>query len=117
MVGVPELANEPSGRVEVRDIGAVVRKVAGVGKVSEVLRLPESVALQEVMARVDPQLPRADGALRAVGEHPGSGVRQLRRQPARGRRRTRAVGAHELRSRDDAHASWPATAPMRPRSS
>ena len=41
-----------------RDIGAVVRKVAGVGKVSEVLRLPESVALQDVMARVDPQLPR-----------------------------------------------------------
>ncbi|PXX01564.1 type VII secretion protein EccCa [Mycolicibacterium moriokaense] len=58
MVGFPELANQPSGRVEVRDIGAVVRKVAGVGKVSEVLRLPESVALQDVMARVDPQLPR-----------------------------------------------------------
>ena len=58
MIGVPELANQPSGRVEVRGIGAVVRQVAGVGKVSEVLRLPESVALEEVMGRVDPRLPR-----------------------------------------------------------
>ena len=30
MVGVPELANQPSGRVDVRGIGAVVREVAGV---------------------------------------------------------------------------------------
>jgi len=58
MIGVPELANQPAGRVEVRGIGAVVRGVAGVGKVSEVLRLPESVALEEVMDRVDSRLPR-----------------------------------------------------------
>lgn len=58
MVGVPELANQPEGRVEVRAIADVVRRVAGVGKVAEVLRLPESVALDEVTALVDPAVPK-----------------------------------------------------------
>jgi S-DNA-T family DNA segregation ATPase FtsK/SpoIIIE len=58
MVGVPELANQPSGRVDVRGIGAVVRKVAGVDRVTQVLRLPESVPMEEVAARVDPALPK-----------------------------------------------------------
>jgi S-DNA-T family DNA segregation ATPase FtsK/SpoIIIE len=58
MVGVPELANQPSGRVDVRGVGAVVRKVAGVDRVSQVLRLPESVPMEEVAASVDPALPR-----------------------------------------------------------
>ncbi|BBZ15025.1 type VII secretion protein EccCa [Mycobacterium branderi] len=58
MIGVPELANQPSGRVEVRGLGAVVRAVAGVEKVSEVLRLPESVPMAEVAALVDPRVPR-----------------------------------------------------------
>lgn len=58
MVGVPELANQPGGRVEVRGVGAVVSKVAGVEKVSQVLRLPESIPLEEVQSRVDPRLPR-----------------------------------------------------------
>ena len=38
MIGVPELANQPSGRVEVRGIAEVVRKVAGVGKVGRFAR-------------------------------------------------------------------------------
>ncbi|MDG4667962.1 type VII secretion protein EccCa [Mycobacterium sp. 236(2023)] len=58
MVGVPELANRPSGRVEVRGLGEVVRAVAGVENVSEVLRLPEEVAFDDILARVDPQLPK-----------------------------------------------------------
>jgi S-DNA-T family DNA segregation ATPase FtsK/SpoIIIE len=58
MIGVPEPANQPTGRVEVRGIGEVVRKVAGVDKITEVKRLPESVALQEIIDRADRQLPR-----------------------------------------------------------
>jgi S-DNA-T family DNA segregation ATPase FtsK/SpoIIIE len=58
MVGVPELANQPGGRVDVRGVGAVVRQVAGVEKVSEVLRLPESIALEDVLAQADPRMPR-----------------------------------------------------------
>ena len=41
-----------------RLIGEVVRKVAGVDKVTEVTRLPESVALQEIIDGVDRRLPR-----------------------------------------------------------
>ena len=41
-----------------RDVGAVVRKVAGVENVSQVLRLPESVPLEVVQSQVDPRLPR-----------------------------------------------------------
>lgn len=48
MVGVPVLANEAGGPVAVREIGAVVRRVAGVDKAATVTRLPESVALAEV---------------------------------------------------------------------
>jgi type VII secretion protein EccCa/type VII secretion protein EccCb len=58
MVGVPELANQPAGRVDVRGVGAVVRKVAGVDNVTQVLRLPESVPLEDVQSQVDPRLPR-----------------------------------------------------------
>jgi type VII secretion protein EccCb len=58
MVGAPELAEQPQGRVGVRGVGEVVRRVAGVDKVSTVLRLPESVPLDEVMTQVDRSLPR-----------------------------------------------------------
>jgi hypothetical protein len=54
------------------------------------------------MAGVDPGLPREMVPLRAVGESTlGSGVRQPRRQPARGRRRARTVRPDELRYRAD----------------
>jgi type VII secretion protein EccCb len=53
MVGVPVLANEATGPVEVREIGAVVRRVAGVDKAATVTRLPESVPLAEVVAGID----------------------------------------------------------------
>jgi S-DNA-T family DNA segregation ATPase FtsK/SpoIIIE len=56
MVGLPVLADEPSGPVEVRDVAAVVRAVAGVDKAAEVLRLPEAVPMAQVAARVDPGL-------------------------------------------------------------
>ena len=39
-------------------LGAVVRQVAGVEKVTQVLRLPESVPLETVQAQVDWRLPR-----------------------------------------------------------
>jgi S-DNA-T family DNA segregation ATPase FtsK/SpoIIIE len=50
MVGVPVLANEAEGPVEVREIGAVVRRVAGVDNAATVTRLPESVPIEEVVA-------------------------------------------------------------------
>ncbi|WP_375489191.1 type VII secretion protein EccCa, partial [uncultured Mycobacterium sp.] len=53
MVGVPVLANQPQGPVEVREIGAVVRRVAGVDKVTTFKRLPESVPLAEILAGCD----------------------------------------------------------------
>ncbi|MDT5117522.1 MAG: hypothetical protein QOE30_3261 [Mycobacterium sp.] len=58
MVGAPELANQPTGRVDVRGLGAAVRRVAGVDKVSTVLRLPESVHWDDVLPQVDQNLPR-----------------------------------------------------------
>lgn len=58
MVGVPELASQPSGRVEVRGVGAVVRRVAGVHEESTVLRLPESVLYDDVLAQLESGLPR-----------------------------------------------------------
>jgi type VII secretion protein EccCb len=58
MVGAPELGNQPAGPVDVRGIGTVVRRVAGVDNVSTVLRLPEAVPLSDVLARVNPDLPR-----------------------------------------------------------
>jgi type VII secretion protein EccCb len=53
MVGVPVLANEASGPAEVREIGAVVRRVAGVDKAATVTRLPESAPLAAVVANID----------------------------------------------------------------
>jgi type VII secretion protein EccCb len=60
MVGVPVLANEASGPVEVREIGAVVRRVAGVDNAATVTRLPESVPLSAVLANMDGPVPRKD---------------------------------------------------------
>jgi S-DNA-T family DNA segregation ATPase FtsK/SpoIIIE len=57
MVGVPEL-DHAEGRVSVGDVGAVVAKVAGVDRAAQVLRLPERVPLEEVLARVDGSAPR-----------------------------------------------------------
>jgi S-DNA-T family DNA segregation ATPase FtsK/SpoIIIE len=56
MVGVPQL-DQPAGRLPAEDVGAVVAKVAGVDRAAEVLRLPETVPLEEVIARADPSLP------------------------------------------------------------
>jgi S-DNA-T family DNA segregation ATPase FtsK/SpoIIIE len=53
MVGQPVLANDPSGRVDARGLGAVVRRVAGVDKFTVVKRLPERVALGEVLSSVN----------------------------------------------------------------
>jgi type VII secretion protein EccCa/type VII secretion protein EccCb len=57
MVGVPQL-DLPTGRVEAEDVGALVARVAGVDRAASVLRLPERVPLQEVIARADPSLPQ-----------------------------------------------------------
>jgi S-DNA-T family DNA segregation ATPase FtsK/SpoIIIE len=57
MVGVPEL-DHAEGRVSANDVGAVVAKVAGVDRAARVLRLPERVPLQDVLARVDGSAPR-----------------------------------------------------------
>ena len=54
MVGVPELAAHPGGRVPARGLAEVVRAVAGADEAARVLRLPESVAIDEVLARADP---------------------------------------------------------------
>lgn len=56
MVGVPQL-DQPAGRLPAEEVGAVVARVAGVDRAAEVLRLPETVALQDVIARADPSLP------------------------------------------------------------
>ncbi len=51
MVGVPELAEQPRGRVDARSIGDVVAAVSGVRKAATVSRLPESVAYEDVVRR------------------------------------------------------------------
>ena len=53
MIGEPVLANDPSGHIDARGVGAVVRRVAGVEKFAEVKRLPEMVPLSDVLARVN----------------------------------------------------------------
>ncbi|MBV8927929.1 MAG: type VII secretion protein EccCb, partial [Mycobacteriaceae bacterium] len=58
LVGVPELANQPGGLIDVRDIAEVVARVAGVQKVTTVRRLPESVPIDEVNRLCDPARPR-----------------------------------------------------------
>jgi type VII secretion protein EccCa/type VII secretion protein EccCb len=58
MVAQPVLAQHGLGQVEVRDVAEIVRRVAGVDKAAEVLRLPESVPMEQVMTLVDPALPR-----------------------------------------------------------
>lgn len=59
MVGWPRLVNQPGGAVEDRALAAVVRQVAGVDKVVTVKRLPESVAMHEVLASLtDQQRPK-----------------------------------------------------------
>ena len=56
MVGIPQL-DAPAGRVPAEVVGEVVARVAGADRAAEVLRLPESVALQEVLARANTSLP------------------------------------------------------------
>ena len=56
MVGIPQL-DAPAGRVPAEEVGEVVARVAGADRAAEVLRLPESVALQEVLARTNTSLP------------------------------------------------------------
>jgi S-DNA-T family DNA segregation ATPase FtsK/SpoIIIE len=51
MAGVPELAEQPGGRVNARSLAEVIAAVSGVRKAATVSRLPESVAYEEV-ARV-----------------------------------------------------------------
>ncbi|HZA10649.1 type VII secretion protein EccCa [Mycobacterium sp.] len=58
IIGVPELANWPGGRVEVRGLAAVVTEVSGVAKVTTVARLPEAVPVAEVNRLADPARPR-----------------------------------------------------------
>ncbi|WP_094287345.1 type VII secretion protein EccCa [Mycobacterium lehmannii] len=53
MVGEPALANGPTGRIDVRGVGAVVRQVAGVEKFAEVKRLPQKVTLAEVLYQLN----------------------------------------------------------------
>ena len=53
MVGEPVLANDPSGRIDSRGVGAVVRRVAGTGKFAEVKRLPELVPLADILAKIN----------------------------------------------------------------
>ena len=54
LVGVPELAEQPQGRVGVRAVGEVVAAVSGVRKAATVSRLPESVTYEEVARRAGP---------------------------------------------------------------
>ena len=58
MVGFPSLTMQPEPQLDVRGIAAEVRDVAGVDKVSTVLRLPETVTFEAVMAMADPSWPR-----------------------------------------------------------
>jgi S-DNA-T family DNA segregation ATPase FtsK/SpoIIIE len=51
LVGVPELAEQPQGRVGSREVGDVVAAHSGVRKAATVSRLPESVAYEEVVRR------------------------------------------------------------------
>ena len=51
LVGVPELAEQPLGRVPARSVGDVVAALSGVRKAATVSRLPESVAYEEVARR------------------------------------------------------------------
>jgi type VII secretion protein EccCa/type VII secretion protein EccCb len=58
LVGLPVMANQPGGRVDVRDVPAVVSAVAGVAKAATVARLPEQVPIAEVNRLCDPSRPR-----------------------------------------------------------
>ncbi len=51
LVGVPELAEQPHGRVSPRSVGELVAAVSGVRKAATVSRLPESVAYEDVARR------------------------------------------------------------------
>lgn len=57
MVALPVLASSAAGPIEARGIGAEIGRVTGVRKTSTVLRLPESVSFDEVMALADRSWP------------------------------------------------------------
>jgi type VII secretion protein EccCb len=54
LVGVPELVEQPGGRVPSRSIGEVVAALSGVQKAATVSRLPESVTYEEVVRQAGP---------------------------------------------------------------
>jgi len=51
LVAVPELAEQPQGRIAARSVGEVVAALSGVRKAATVSRLPESVSYEEVARR------------------------------------------------------------------
>jgi type VII secretion protein EccCa/type VII secretion protein EccCb len=51
LVGVPEVTGSNGERVGTRGVGALIAEITGTGKVERLSRLPERVALSEIIAR------------------------------------------------------------------
>jgi DNA segregation ATPase FtsK/SpoIIIE-like protein len=60
LVGVPEIIGPDGARVSTRQVGPVISAQTGAGKVETLARLPERIALREIIAGYGTQGPAAD---------------------------------------------------------
>ena len=70
LIGVPEIVGPDGTRVGTRQVGAMIAAQTGAGKVETLARLPERIALREIIARYGTDGPAADpfNIVFAIGE-------------------------------------------------
>ena len=70
LIGVPEVVGPDGTRVGTRQVGAMIAAQTGAGKVETLARLPERIALREIIARYGTDGPAADpfNIVFAIGE-------------------------------------------------